>query len=773
MLPSASPLPTVESAVNVTGQYFVPAPPSRPAVASGTELSLQYTLLEKLGTGSFGTVYKAIHNESKQIVAIKQIDLEDSDDDISEIQIEITHLAGCDSDYVTRYYGSFLKGYKLWIIQEYLAGGSCLDLLKAGPFSEAHIAVVCRELLMGLDYLHSEGKIHRDIKAANVLLSATGKVKLADFGVAAQLSSNKSRRNTFVGTPFWMAPEVIRQAGYDAKADVWSLGITAIEMAKGEPPLAEYHPMRVLFLIPKAKAPTLEGPKFSREFKDFVELCLVKDPKLRPSVRELLSHRFIKNSRKTATLIELIEKHHEYKARGARRGGEIVKDQLHGAQPSELTLGSTVISEWQFDSFKSYSSGVGDEPIDDYDETDRDVLRMQAVCPSNEASDGHRLGYSNVRGGGHCNDALNQAFESTLKDLSQNRRISILNGHEQGAESSSIGTASKNHSSSMALPSPGPSIPIRRGSLTDVECIASTPKTPRPAGSQPSSSSLSNAAAHLVLSRDSAATGSFNETDALASPLPMTSTGSITTGGTPASASAKRNARQGTRRSSWTQRHDINGTILREADLAHGVNTIRPIKRLDTGGSAQASREYVGTVYVQGSKGSLRTARSSAVGGLGLGGHDVGSQDDDDGKISAQDGQKVIGSGDAAGANLVSDVILPVLATKSALPNITAPELEAIETVSHGFHLLAEANSQLAYDVIVDLLLSMNNHNTARENLGTTLQKKLSGKAASETEPGQQREVRGIGASSSPSRSLVTDLLLYGRWTEAFRSVWG
>ncbi|KAG8754914.1 hypothetical protein FRC12_011060, partial [Ceratobasidium sp. 428] len=165
----------------------------RPAIPS-SDPSSQYTLLEKLGTGSFGTVYKAT-DKTGHVVAVKQIDLEDTDDDISEIQQEIAHLAQCDSDYVTRYYGSFVRGYKLWIIMEYLAGGSCLDLLKPGVFPETQIAVLLRELLLGLEYLHTEGKIHRDIKAANILLSAAGKVKLADFGVAAQLSS--TLRHTF------------------------------------------------------------------------------------------------------------------------------------------------------------------------------------------------------------------------------------------------------------------------------------------------------------------------------------------------------------------------------------------------------------------------------------------------------------------------------------------------------------------------------------------------------------------------------------------------
>eukprot|EP00698_Gefionella_okellyi_P015722 TRINITY_DN4453_c0_g1_i1.p1 TRINITY_DN4453_c0_g1~~TRINITY_DN4453_c0_g1_i1.p1 ORF type:complete len:419 (-),score=70.10 TRINITY_DN4453_c0_g1_i1:116-1372(-) len=266
-------------------------------------------LLERLEKGSLGAVWKAVDTRTQDILAVKIINLEEAEDCWEDIRREVSVLVQCDNPHVARYYGSFVKDRELWILFEYLAGGSLRELLTSngGPLDEAVIAVVMREVLEGLVYLHDQSRVHRDIKAANLLLSASGEVKLAEFGVSGQLTNSVRRFNTMVGTPFWMAPEVIKQVGYDTKADIWSVGITAIELATGAPPYFDQHPMRVLLVIPKCEPPTLDA-SFSRPFREFVSLCLRMNSADRPTARELLKHKFIKSARRgTAAVADLLQ----------------------------------------------------------------------------------------------------------------------------------------------------------------------------------------------------------------------------------------------------------------------------------------------------------------------------------------------------------------------------------------------------------------------------------------------------------------------------------
>ncbi|XP_073813441.1 serine/threonine-protein kinase hippo [Musca autumnalis] len=266
-----------------------------------------FDIICKLGEGSYGSVYKALHKESSSIVAIKLVPVES---DLHDIIKEISIMQQCDSPYVVRYYGSYFKQYDLWICMEYCGAGSVSDImrLRKKTLTEEEISTILSDTLKGLVYLHLRRKIHRDIKAGNILLNTEGYAKLADFGVAGQLTDTMAKRNTVIGTPFWMAPEVIEEIGYDCVADIWSLGITALEMAEGKPPYGDIHPMRAIFMIPQKPPPSFREPdRWSTEFIDFVSLCLVKNPEERATASDLLEHEFIRNAKHRSILKPMIE----------------------------------------------------------------------------------------------------------------------------------------------------------------------------------------------------------------------------------------------------------------------------------------------------------------------------------------------------------------------------------------------------------------------------------------------------------------------------------
>ncbi|CAI9780034.1 unnamed protein product [Fraxinus pennsylvanica] len=368
-----------------------------------------YTLYEEVGTGVSASVHRALCCPLNEIVAIKILDFERDNCDLNNVSREAQTMVLVDHPNVLKSHCSFVSDHNLWFVMPYMAGGSCLHILKAvhpDGFEEVVIASILREVLKGLDYLHQHGHIHRDVKAGNILIDSRGAIKLGDFGVSACLFDSGDRqrmRNTFVGTPCWMAPEVMEQLhGYDFKADIWSFGITALELAHGHAPFSKYPPMKVLLMTLQNAPPGLDyesDKKFSKSFKQMIASCLVKDPLKRPSAKKLLRHSFFKQARSTdyiaRTLLEgLPALGDRLLALKRKEEDMLAQKKIPDGQKEEISQNEYKrgISGWNFnlDDMKAQASLIQD---DDIPEKDEDMQGKQLQHQSSSSKQFRQLQY--------------------------------------------------------------------------------------------------------------------------------------------------------------------------------------------------------------------------------------------------------------------------------------------------------------------------------------------------------------------------------------------
>ncbi|EOY23910.1 Serine/threonine-protein kinase fray2 isoform 2 [Theobroma cacao] len=378
-----------------------------------------YRLLEEVGYGASATVYRAIYLPFNDVVAVKCLDLDRCSSNLDDIRREAQTMSLIDHPNVIRALCSFVVDRNLWVVMPFMSEGSCLHLMKiAYPdgFEEPAIGSILKETLKALDYLHRQGHIHRDVKAGNILLDNNGTVKLADFGVSACMFDAGDRqrsRNTFVGTPCWMAPEVLQPgSGYNSKADIWSFGITALELAHGHAPFSKYPPMKVLLMTIQNAPPGLDydrDKKFSKSFKEMVAMCLVKDQTKRPTAEKLLKHSFFKHAKPPELSVkklfaDLPPLWNRVKALQLKDAAQLALKKMPSAEQEAISQSEYQrgVSAWNFDigDLKAQASLVRDD--DDIHE-----------CKDDDASMKSSLGH---KAAAYC--------ESSLGKLNLNREVS-------------------------------------------------------------------------------------------------------------------------------------------------------------------------------------------------------------------------------------------------------------------------------------------------------------------------------------------------------------
>ncbi|XP_040986746.1 serine/threonine-protein kinase BLUS1-like isoform X3 [Juglans microcarpa x Juglans regia] len=354
-----------------------------------------YKLLEEVGYGATATVYRAIYLPLNEVVAVKCLDLDRCNSNLDDIRREAQTMSLIDHQNVVRAYCSFVVEQNLWVVMPFMAEGSCLHLMKiAYPdgFEEAAIGSILKETLKALEYLHRQGHIHRDVKAGNILLDDNGVVKLADFGVSACMFDTGDRRrsrNTFVGTPCWMAPEVLQPgSGYNSKADIWSFGITALELAHGHAPFSKYPPMKVLLMTIQNAPPGLDydrDKRFSKSFKEMVAMCLVKDQTKRPTADKLLKHSFFKNVKPPELSVkklfaDLPPLWSRVKALQLKDAAQLALKKMPSAEQEAISQSEYQrgVSAWNFDieDLKVQASLVQDDDMPEMSEEDEGVKSL-------------------------------------------------------------------------------------------------------------------------------------------------------------------------------------------------------------------------------------------------------------------------------------------------------------------------------------------------------------------------------------------------------------